>query len=151
MAEIVDRDGFLKMLRGFTPLQRALLATAGTLQGTLSAFFGTPVTIQLVHQDETDRRILREVDLVCAAKKITVGHAVTQAQVTDPEIRGLLLDGEMGLGEISALLGTPVSFALDQTGRQPGAFWRLYRLWGQGFSYRIREVFPESLYLGEPT
>jgi hypothetical protein len=37
MAEIVDRDVVLKMLRGFTPLQRVLLATAGTPQGMLSA------------------------------------------------------------------------------------------------------------------
>jgi hypothetical protein len=150
MAEIVDRDVVLKMLRGFTSLQRVLLATAGTLQGALSAFFGTPVTIELVHQYETDGRVLREVDLVCAARKIAVGHAMTEAQVTDPDIRRLLLEGEMGLGQISALLGTPVSFALDQTGRQPRSFWRVYRLWGEGFSYRIREVFPEFLYLGEP-
>ena len=86
MAEIVDRDVVLKMLRGFTPLQRVLLATAGTLQGTLSAFFGTPVTIGLVHQDEIDGRIVREVDLVCAATTIAVGHAMTEAQVTDPDI-----------------------------------------------------------------
>jgi chorismate-pyruvate lyase len=150
MAEIVDRDVAFKMLRGFTPLQRVLLATAGTLQGALSAYFGSPVTIELVHQAETDGHILREVDLVCAAKKIAVGHAVTEAQVIDPDIRRLLLEGEMGLGQISTLLGTPVSFALVQTGRQPRAFWRVYRLWGEGFSYRIREVFPESLYLSEP-
>ena len=150
MAEIVDRDGVLRMLHTFTPVQRVLLATAGTLQGTLSAFFGAPVTIELLHQHETDGRILREVDLVCAAKQVAVGRATTEAQATDPDIRRLLLEGDMGLGQISALLGTPVSFALDQTGRQPDAFWRAYRLWGKGFSYRIREVFPESLYLGEP-
>jgi hypothetical protein len=98
MAEIVDRDVVLTMLRGFTPLQRVLLATAGTLQGTLSAFFGTPVTIELVHQHETDGRIFREVDLVCAAKKIAVGHAMTEAQITSPEIRRLLVEGEMVWG-----------------------------------------------------
>src|SRR5260370_29270469 len=146
MAETVDRDVVLEMLRGFTPLQRVLLTTAGTLQGTLSAFFGTPVTIELVRQRETKGCILREVDLVCAATKFAVGHAMTEAQVTDPDIRPLLLEGAMGLAQISALLGAPVSFALDQTGRQTGAFWRVYRLWGEGFSYRIREAFPELLY-----
>jgi hypothetical protein len=150
MAEIADRDVSLKLLRGFTPLQRVLLATAGTLQGTLSAFFGAPVTIDLVRQDETDGCIRREVDLVCAAKRIAVAHAMTEAQVTDPEITRLLLEGQIGLGQISALLGVPVSFALDQVGRELSAFWRVYRLWGEGFSYRIREEFPQALYyLGE--
>jgi hypothetical protein len=59
MAEIVDRDVVLKMLRGFTPLQCVLLTTAGTRQGTLSAFFGTPVTIELVHQQLVIRNVLR--------------------------------------------------------------------------------------------
>src|SRR5260370_25696733 len=112
MAETVDRDVVLEMLRGFTPLQRVLLTTAGTLQGTLSAFFSTPVTIELVRQRETKGCILREVDLVCAATKFAVGHAMTEPQDTDPDIRPWLLQAGMGLGQISPLLRTPAFFPL---------------------------------------
>ncbi len=146
MAETIDLDAVVEKLYGFSPLRRVLLATAGTLQGTLSAFFGAPVTIELVHQEESDGFLLREVDLVCATGPVVVCHAVSEARVTDPEVRRLMLEGKVGLGQISAMLGVPTWFALEEVGQNTGRFWRVYRLWGDGFSLRIREVFPEVLY-----
>jgi chorismate-pyruvate lyase len=131
---------------GLNARQRVLLATAGTLQETLSAFFGGPVTVEVVHQEETPLGLVREVDLVFAARQLVVCHAITEARIAHPEIRRLLLEGELGIGQISAALGLVASFALDDAGHGEGIFWRAYRLWGDGFSYRIRETFPAQLY-----
>ncbi len=123
-----------------------LLSTAGTLQGTLSAFFGEPVTIEVVEQHETPSGMTRIVDLVCAPKDLVVCRATTEARIDRPEIRRLLLQGELGLGQILTALGLVASFTLDEVGRGDGTFWRVYRLEGDGFSTRIRESFPERLY-----
>jgi hypothetical protein len=146
MAEIVDLDAVLKKLQGFSPLQRMVLATPGTLQATLAAFFGEPVTIRVLHQNESDAGLHREVDLVCPTKNVVVCHAVTEAHVTDPKIRRLILETEMGLGQITAALKLQSSYALDEVGQNTAQFWRLYQLSGDGFSFRIRETFPNKLY-----
>ena len=61
MADVVDLPALLAQLQGFPPLQRVLLATAGTLQGTLSAYFGAPVTVDVVSQSVRGDSVHREV------------------------------------------------------------------------------------------
>ena len=77
MAEILDLDAVLRMLDGFGPLRRVILATPGTLQGTLSAYFGEPVDVDVqVQDDDGDRkRFVREVNLVCRRRGLVVGAA----------------------------------------------------------------------------
>jgi chorismate-pyruvate lyase len=139
----IMKDVVFEKLRGFSPLQRVLLSTEGTLQGTLSALFGAPVTVTVIRQDEIDGGITRHVNLVCSADHMVVCRAVTDAQVTDPKMRRLILEGKAGLGQIMAMVGATPSFALDEAGQDDDAFWRRYRLGGGGFSLRIYEVFPK--------
>ena len=138
----MDEVSELEKLRSFSPLRRCLLAKAGTLLEALSALFGTPVTVDVVSQDEISEGIERCVNLVCSAGELVVCRAVTHAQVTNPEIRRLMLEREVGLGQITAMVGAAPSFALDEVGQADDAFWRMYRLSGDGFLFRIHEMFP---------
>jgi hypothetical protein len=62
-----------------------------------------------------------------------------------------MLEGTVGLGQIVATLGVPTRFALEEAGQNAEQFWRSYRLWGDGFSFRIRETFPAPLYSADAT
>ncbi len=146
MAEIVDQQSVLDKIRQFRPLWRLLLATPGTLQGTLSAYFGAPITIEVVSQDIRGGRICRAVNLVCRSRDMVVCRAETEISVENEEIRRMIEDKDIGLGRIIAMLNVPANFELDEVGRQNGTFWRNYRLSGDGFEYAIREEFPMLLY-----
>ncbi len=146
MADIIDLDQILERLQGFSPLRRVLLATAGTLQGTLSAYFGSPVTVEVVAQTVDGAAMHRVADLVCKERQLTVCRADTDVHVDDTRIRELIVERSIGLGQISALLGVRTAFELQEAGQEDTTFWRRYRLWGDGFQYRIQETFPAILY-----
>jgi len=148
VADIVDLPALLAQLQGFPPLQRVLLATAGTLQGTLSAYFGAPVTVDVVSQTVRDDSVHREVALVCKEQDLVACRASTEIQVADERMRQLIIERSIGLGQIVALLGGDAQFELDEVGDEPGEFWRRYRMWGDGFAYVITETFPKDLYAG---
>lgn len=146
MADIVDLPALLEQIRGYTPLQRMLLATAGTLQGGLSAYFGAPVTIDVRSQAIRGTTVHREVDLVCKELDLVVCAATAEIEVRDERIRELIADGSVGLGQIVALLGVRATFELADVGHDRVAFWRRYRMAGDGFEYVITETFPAHLY-----
>ena len=146
MAEIVDKQDLLERIRPFSPLRRVLLATPGTLQATLSAFFGTAIGVRVKRQQEAAGTLLRTVSLVLPDLELEVCSASTKARVTDPQMRRLLWERTLGIGRIAAMLGASASFRLDDAGEATATFWRVYQLWGAGFHYRIREAFPGSLY-----
>jgi hypothetical protein len=146
MADIVDLAQLLTKLEGFPPMRRVLLATAGTLQGTLTAYFGAPVTIEVVSQTVDDGNIRRTVNLVCKERGLVTCTAETDVHVDDAEIRQLIIEQSIGLGQISALLGVRSTFELQEAAQDEGSFWRTYLLWGDGFRYRITERFPADLY-----
>jgi hypothetical protein len=102
--------------------------------------------VKVRDQEERSETVLRTADLVCDELGLGVGFASTEAQITDPDVRRLVLARELGVGQITALLGASASFRLDEVGQEGDDFWRSYRLWGDGFSYRIRERFPGALY-----
>lgn len=151
MAEIYPIEDVLDKIKEFTPLQRILLASAGTNQSTLSAYFGSPVTIRVTDQrQDRDAHIRRETDLicddtiVCSAKTTIITHSKT--------VRKLLEDQELGIGQIMQCLGIKPGFQLQHVGIDDFLFWRTYSLWGKGegfldvLTYRIREQFPLELY-----
>jgi hypothetical protein len=148
MADIVDPTALLEKIRAFTPWQRVLLGTAGTLQGTLSAYFGSSVTVEVRDQHLEGDDLHREVDLVCKERGVVVCTAVSDVHVEDPRVRELIVERNIGLGQISTLLGIRTTFELLDAGRDDGTFWRDYVLAGTGFEYRIRESFPADLYEG---
>ena len=148
VAEILNPERMLEALREFGPIRRVLLATPGTLQGTLSAYFGAPVTVQVRSQGDGQdhKHFTREVDLVCGALGVVVCRAQSRIDVEDEEIRRLIRDRRIGLGQINEVLRVPTTFELEQAGADGDAFWRVYTLEGSGFRYRIREEFPADLY-----
>lgn len=151
MSELRRPEDALALLAGLAPLRRVLLATAGTLQGTLSAWFGERVDVRVVSQSELDggKRLLREVELVGRASGATVCRATSRIEVDD---EGLLADiraGRLGLGQICEGRGLRASFVLEDAGEDATCFWRRYRLEGPGFRYAIREEFPAALYGGD--
>ena len=150
MAEILNPEQVLRQLRDFGPLRRILLATPGTLQGTLSAYFGAPVTVQVRDQGDAQdhKHFVREVDLVCEPLRITACSARSRIDVEDEEIRTLIRDRRIGLGQIIEVLRVPTTFELDAVGSRDDCFWREYTLEGAGFRYHIREEFPAELYPG---
>jgi chorismate-pyruvate lyase len=148
LADIVDLPALLAQLQGFPPLQRVLLATAGTLQGTLSAYLGAPVTVDVVSQTVRGDSVHREVALVCKEQDVVACRASTEVRVADERMRQLIIDRSIGLGQIVALLGGSAQFQLDEVGDEPGEFWRRYRMWGDRFAYVITETFPKDLYAG---
>lgn len=146
MADIVDLPALLAKVSGFPPLHRVLLATAGTLQGTLSAYLGAPVTVEVRSQTAAGDAIHREVDLVCKELDLVACSATTEIRVDDPRVRQLIVERSIGLGQIVALLGEKATVELDEVGDGADTFWRRYRMWGDGFSYVITETFAKELY-----
>ena len=148
MADVVDLPALLDRIQGFPPLQRVLLATAGTLQGTLSAYLGAPVTVDVVSQTVAGEAIHREVDLVCKERDLVACSATTEIRVDDARMRQLIIERSIGLGQIVTLLGERTNFELDEVGDEPDRFWRRYRMWGDSFHYVVTETFPTELYAG---
>ena len=152
MAEIHDLESALRLVDGFTPLRRVLLTTPGTLQGTLSAYFGESVDVEVLSQDDDrDRKhFVREVNLVCRERRTVACHARTEVHVEDERVARMIHERHIGLGRISEALNLPAEFSLEDVGSDDGRFWRVYRLEGPGFCYRIREEFPSGLYGADP-
>lgn len=148
MAEILDREGTLATLRDFGPVRRVILATPGTLQGTLTAYFGVQVDAEVRFQDDSrnEKHFTREVDLVCRDRKTVVCRARTDVLVEDEDIRRMLIERELGLGQIIELLRVPSRFELVEVGEDDESFWRVYELRGAGFVCCVREEFPSRLY-----
>ncbi len=145
--EIPDLENALRLIREFNPLERVLLTTTGTLQGALSAYFGTPIEVRVTAQSEpAPGRLLREVRLVCPENGLEACRATTEITVEREDVKRLILEGRHGLGRILAVCGLSPLFNLEEIGRQETTFWRRYRLEAPGVLYRIREEFPQSLY-----
>ena len=148
MAEILDLEGTLATLRDFGPLRRVILSTPGTLQGTLTAYFGSQVEVDVRFQDDSrdEKHFTREVDLLCRKNEAVVCRARTDVIVEDEDLRRMLCERKMGLGQIIELLRIPCGFELEEVGSDAESFWRVYELRGSGFVCRVREEFPQRLY-----
>lgn len=151
MAEIYPISEVLDKLKGFSPLQRILMATSGTLQSTLSAYFDGPVTIEVLSQSIREGKpITREINLVYDS--YSVCFARTTVYACGKDALDLIQAQELGLGQILQKLGMKPSFRLKRVGQDNDIFWRLYVLSGEGpgpfecITYHIREEFPKHLY-----
>jgi hypothetical protein len=146
MTEILAVDEMLASLRAFDPLRRVLLATPGTLQATLTAYFGEPVDVEILKQSQRGSEFEREVDLVLRDRRIVVCHAASEIRVHDEDFLEMIQEQRVGLGRIAQMLDRDTTFLLESTDQRPDAFMRTYRLEGRGFRYRIHEEFPAALY-----
>ena len=124
MAEILDLEGTLATLRDFGPLRRVILSTPGTLQGTLTAYFGSQVEVDVRFQDDSrdEKHFTREVDLLCRKNEAVVCRARTDVIVEDEDLRRMLCERKMGLGQIIELLRIPCGFELEEVGSDAESF-----------------------------
>ena len=80
---------------------------------------------------------------MCKERRLIACRADTVVHVEDDRMRELIVERSIGLGQIAALLGVRTNFELDDVGEDDAWFWRHYRLWGDGFEYRITETFDQ--------
>jgi hypothetical protein len=146
LTEILAVDEMLAKLQGFDPLRRVLLATPGTLQGTLAAYFGELVDVQMLNQSQDGTTFDREVNLVLRQRGTVVCHAVSQITVEDEDFLKMIKEKQIGIGRIAQVLHRETSFLLETASQHTDAFMRTYRLEGEGFAYHIHEEFPAVLY-----
>lgn len=147
MAEILHPEVLLTKIARYAPLARIFLATPGTLQGTLSAYFGTPIGIEVRHQEHrADGSLHRVADLVRRDHGTAVVHATTTLEVEREDARELVLANQHGIGQILVMLGIHSTFELLRVGEDDACIWREYRLGGEGVRYLIREEFPRSAF-----
>lgn len=146
MAELSNPEQLLKTIKPFPPLARVVLATAGTLQTTLSAYFGVSVGVEVLSQTfGPNGPIHRRANLVRADDHLVVCRASALIHVDRRDAQELIVQGRRGLGEILLLLEVPTSFDLSDVGEEDGIIWRRYQLTGHGISYTIREEFSAAL------
>jgi hypothetical protein len=121
------------------------MATVGTLQGTLSAYFATPVLVRVVSQHRRgDCRYERHTDLFRKDTGQVVCRASATLDIDRNDLHELIEARIHGLGQMLALLDLATTFELEEVGNG-GVLWRRYRLRGEGFSFLITEQFaPEA-------
>ena len=146
MPEVIFSAMVLTKVKDFTPLQRILLTTSGTLQGTLSAYFCKPVSVSLIEQHQEEEWIwIREINLKIPNQLVC--HAISWIVTTRTDVAEKVEEGKMGIGQIMETFGIRPNFELEKVGQDEQFFWRIYRLDGQGVSYKIREDFEKRLYV----
>ena len=148
MSELIEITRALEQVRNFPPLHRILLTCSGTLQGTLSAYFGREIGVQVVEQtEEKDNIIRRTVHL--HDDNLVVCEAASQLNIEREDVRDKVLEGSLGIGQVLETLGVRPSFELQEVGQDLSHFWRRYFLRGPGVVYAIKETFPRVLYYAD--
>jgi len=132
--------------KGYTPLERIALATAGNLQKTISAYYNSAVTLTILRFDRTGHNtFVREVLLHC--QNHVFCNARSHLTVTSPKILSLLVDQKMGLGQMFAYLGTSPQFELLSHGKDSERLWRTYVLTiPEAMEVTITEVLPINVF-----
>lgn len=149
MGDVVEVERALAMVKAFDPIQRVLLTCTGTLQGTLSAWFGGPMEIVVVEQTHEDEETFhRVIEMKHRGQCMMKADSVVTTERKD--VMDLLLVKQLGLGQIMDTLGITPGFKLLEAGQDSANFWRVYELCGDGVTYRIKEVFPQCWYKTEP-
>lgn len=150
MAELIEITRGLEMVKNFSPVKRIFLLAAGTLQGTLSAYFGEEVKVEVESQSERideesgKEEIVRKVVLKTGG--MNVCHAESSLFIDRYDVREQVMRQSIGIGQILEILDVRARFTLEDVGQDSSFFWRKYRLEGEGVTYAIRESFPQYWY-----
>lgn len=147
MAELIEITEALEKVQDFTPVQRVFLTCTGTLQGTLSAYFGAEVKVHVVNQAKQSK------DLVERTVEMKVGNrvvctAASSLTIKRADILESVMTKRIGIGQILEQLEVRTKFQLLSVGKDPHSFWREYELKAKGVTYNITEEFPLALYTG---
>ena len=156
VADIIEIERALEAVQQFNPLQRVFLTCTGTLQGTLSAWFGGPMEIVVMEQAEQGTLMLGEnhIEGMLTFHRIIEmrhsGKCIMRADSTilteREDVIDLLTKKKLGIGQIMETLGITPEFRLLEADTNAADFWRVYELVGDRVTYRIKETFPQHLY-----
>ena len=150
MAELIEITRALELVKDFPPLQRIFLLCAGTLQGTLSAYFGVEVTVSVqgqwarTNEELGKEEIVRQVVLEAGGKNVC--HAKSSLFIDRDDVREKVMRQQIGIGQILEVLDVRARFTLDEVGQNKSCFSRTYKLEGEGVTYVIAENFPKYWY-----
>lgn len=146
MAELIEITEALEKVQEFPPWHRVLLTCTGTLQGTLSAYFGHEVTVHVVNQAKQAK------DLVERTVEMKVGDrvvctAASSLTIKREDILEAVMTKRIGIGQILEKLDVRAKFQLLSVGKDTNSFWREYELKAKGVTFQITEEFPMALYV----
>lgn len=144
MAELIEITRALDLVKELNALQRVLLTCAGTLQGTLSAYFNQEVLVKVIRQEEVEGGLVRVAHL--HTPQVVVCSAQSQLTVTRPDVLEKVLSQEIGIGQVLEVLEVRPAFELLEAGQDEHNFWRIYKLEAPEVVYQISESFPQVLY-----
>ncbi|KAJ1536404.1 hypothetical protein HK405_015250, partial [Cladochytrium tenue] len=138
----------------FGPMERVLLTANGNVQRILSAFYNSPVTVEVLRNDlvpESQRshplalaEYDREVQLLVSGNVCCT--ATSTVRLMDKEHLELVAEKHVGIGQLFRYLNVLPAFELLELGRGEGFFWRLYTLASSGVHCEIKEVFPDDVF-----
>ena len=110
MSELIEITRALELVKEFNPLQRVLLTCAGTLQGTLSAFFGQEIGVRVIMQEESGGELIRAAQL--HTPQLIVCTANSQLTVTRPDVLDQVLSQEITLNFVECPANPDLAFPL---------------------------------------
>ncbi|KND02189.1 uncharacterized protein SPPG_02677 [Spizellomyces punctatus DAOM BR117] len=149
-----SRETTLILPTDFSPMERILLTANGNVQRILSAYYNSTVSVDIIHNElineesasnaETESVFRREVNLRCLNQICC--NAKSTVTITDPEYLRLILEQQVGIGQLFRYLNILPEFELLQVGRTVNSFWREYDLRSNGVNCRIREEFPLGVF-----
>ncbi|KAJ3188851.1 hypothetical protein HDU85_004565 [Gaertneriomyces sp. JEL0708] len=144
-----SRETTLRLPSMFSPMERVLLTANGNVQRILSAFYNSTVSVEILKniktsQTEEATTFEREVNIICLNKVCC--NARSTVVISDPNYLRLLLEQQVGIGQLFRYLSILPEFELIQVGRSPDTFWREYELRSAGVLCRIREEFPDKVF-----
>ncbi|TPX69978.1 hypothetical protein SpCBS45565_g02034 [Spizellomyces sp. 'palustris'] len=149
-----SRETTLILPSDFSPMERILLTANGNVQRVLSAYYNSTVSVDIIHNElisdesasnaETESVFRREVNLCCLNQICC--NAKSTVTITDPEYLRLILEQQVGIGQLFRYLNILPEFELLQVGRTVHSFWREYDLRSNGVNCRIREEFPLGVF-----
>ncbi|KAJ3255995.1 hypothetical protein HK103_005802 [Boothiomyces macroporosus] len=136
----------------YSPLERICLTANGNLQRILSSYFNSKVTVGIIKNEKLNQTNLvydRVVNLNCQGRTLCVAESTIT--ITDGKIIQLIESKTVGIGQLFRYLNILPEFVLLEAGREPDSFWRVYLLKSPGIVCKIKEIFPNDLFVSQPS
>eukprot|EP00754_Rhynchopus_humris_P051074 Rhum_TRINITY_DN9324_c0_g1::Rhum_TRINITY_DN9324_c0_g1_i1::g.32955::m.32955 len=141
----------------FSPFERVILQASGNLQSIASAWFGKPIVVKVIKNEEVpvpaaqtkanSHLFDRKVQLLIGdpADEQLFAEAHSAVVMTSDPLYEAVKSGSIGLGQLFRSVDSLPRFTLLSAGRAAdGGVWRLYDLRLPFISTRILESFPAA-------
>ncbi|KAI9091723.1 hypothetical protein DFS34DRAFT_634669 [Phlyctochytrium arcticum] len=145
-----SRKIMISLPNHFEPLERVLLTANGNIQRIISAYYNSPVTVQ-IHKNnlipsssQTTTTYARRVTLHVLSH--TFCTASSTIHISAPDLLDLITVKQVGIGQLFRYLNILPEFELVEAGKEGGKVWRRYVLRSRGVECFIHEVFCENVF-----